>query len=159
MADFKARPTTYNGVKMRSRLEAGFAMWLDELGTGGEYEPNAFASPQGQYLPDFKIDMPILTLEGCTVYVEVKPTWDHVDHSAQKVNARIINANEPYAVLLLAVADTPSPFPVLWLPMQAGDRPWTPLVVTIMDEEKAALAFTMAARIWPDGYWKPKAGG
>jgi hypothetical protein len=51
----RARPTTYNGIEMRSRLEARVAAWLDDVGIPWEYEPRAFASAQGQYLPDFQL--------------------------------------------------------------------------------------------------------
>lgn len=49
----EARPTTYRGIPMRSRLEARFAAFLDDMGYVWEYEPRAFASQAGQYLPDF----------------------------------------------------------------------------------------------------------
>lgn len=64
-----ARKTIYNGIEMRSRLEARFAAALDELGVRWEYEPNAFASSSGQYLPDFKIP----TDDDWNTYIEVKP--------------------------------------------------------------------------------------
>jgi hypothetical protein len=69
---WKARPTWYAGVLMRSRLEASFAQWLDHRKWNWEYEPFCFAGPRGQYLPDFRIlfdDQP-----GTGIYVEVKPT-------------------------------------------------------------------------------------
>jgi hypothetical protein len=50
-----ARPTLYKGIRMRSRLEADFAAWLDREGEPWEYEPECFASPAGQWLPDFRI--------------------------------------------------------------------------------------------------------
>lgn len=34
-----ARPTTYNGIKMRSKLEADFAVILDKYDLKWEYEP------------------------------------------------------------------------------------------------------------------------
>lgn len=75
-----ARKTIYNGVTMRSRLEAGFAMWLDRRGWAWEYEPTCFASKNGQWLPDFAIDIPCVSMDGphgvtqhTNVYVEVKP--------------------------------------------------------------------------------------
>ena len=73
-----ARPTTYKGIRMRSRLEAEYAALLDRSGPGGklrligwEYEPMCFAGSSGQYLPDFRIDF--LSSRGPLVlYVEVK---------------------------------------------------------------------------------------
>ena len=52
---FKARPTIYKGIHMRSRLEATFAQHLDhsDCGRHWRYEPECFADETGQYLPDF----------------------------------------------------------------------------------------------------------
>lgn len=61
----QARPTTYNGVTMRSRLEATAAAQYDAAGIPWRYETGAFGSGEQQYLPDF--------LLGNNVYVEVKP--------------------------------------------------------------------------------------
>lgn len=74
----KARPTVYKGIRMRSRLEAGFATWLDENDFEWEYEPCAFATERGQYLPDFRLRNVFVTWapEPVTVYIEVKPdSW------------------------------------------------------------------------------------
>jgi len=74
-ATIKARPTIYNGIKMRSRLEAGFAAWLDRHHFEWEYEPYALATEDGQYLPDFVIHNVFAAWrsEPVTVFVEVKP--------------------------------------------------------------------------------------
>lgn len=76
-AIIKARPTIYNGVKMRSRLEADYAAWLDFTGLRSKYEPECFASGDGQWLPDFgsslKDDGPF------TIYTEVKPVGPLTD--------------------------------------------------------------------------------
>lgn len=64
--EWKARPTVYRGVQMRSRLEAAWAEQWDAEGVEWKYEPRCFASERGQYLPDF-------LLPGPWVYVEVKP--------------------------------------------------------------------------------------
>jgi hypothetical protein len=53
--EFVARPTIYNGVRMRSRTEATFAAFLDRHGFDWQYEPEAFAGAGGQYLPDFRV--------------------------------------------------------------------------------------------------------
>lgn len=76
----KARPTTYKGIKMRSRLEAGFAAWLDSVDISWEYEPGCFADETGQYLPDFRLDgVPVNN--GCptALYVEIKPADPELD--------------------------------------------------------------------------------
>lgn len=74
MADYtiKARPTIYNGIRMRSRLEARFAADLDRCKQHETwaYEGDAYADITGDYLPDFTIVSPT----GETVIVDVKPT-------------------------------------------------------------------------------------
>jgi hypothetical protein len=61
------RTTLYNGIKMRSRLEASWAAYLDRLGLAWVYEPMCFANQAGQYLPDFRVSDP-----AATIYLEVK---------------------------------------------------------------------------------------
>jgi hypothetical protein len=51
----KARPTSYKGIEMRSRLEADFAGYLDRKEKIWEYEPRAYASQHGQWVPDFEV--------------------------------------------------------------------------------------------------------
>ena len=66
--NIKPIPTTYNGIKYRSRLEARWAIFFDELGIKFEYELEGFEFENGKrYLPDFYLT------ELCT-YVEIKPT-------------------------------------------------------------------------------------
>jgi hypothetical protein len=73
----KARPTTYKGVKMRSRLEADYAAWLDSTGLRSKYEPECFASGDGQWLPDFGSS---LADDGpFTIFTEVKPVGPLTD--------------------------------------------------------------------------------
>jgi hypothetical protein len=63
----KGRPTLYRGIRMRSRLEASYAAHLDATTgpAGWEYEPECFAGPGGQWLPDFRVG---------GAYVELKPS-------------------------------------------------------------------------------------
>lgn len=51
-----SRPTVYKSIRMRSRLEADYAGQLDRSGLKWEYEPQCFAGPSGQWLPDFAVD-------------------------------------------------------------------------------------------------------
>lgn len=60
----KAHPTTYDGVNFRSRLEAKWAAFFDELGWRWQYEPIDLDG----WSPDFSI-----TAQDGPVYVEVKP--------------------------------------------------------------------------------------
>lgn len=95
-----ARPTTYRGVKMRSRLEAGFAAWMDKNGIPWLYEPQCFAGSDGQYLPDFKLDV----LSEGIVYLEVKPTTEAaLDSLRYRMN--IIWESDPKAILAAVAPD------------------------------------------------------
>lgn len=98
-----ARPTTYNGVRMRSRLEARAAAHLDLLRDAvWEYEPRCFAGPEGQYLPDF-----LLLVEGLDfpIYIEVKPAALVEDPFAVLERMAIIWRSEPAAQLTLQLWD------------------------------------------------------
>jgi hypothetical protein len=52
----KAIQTSYAGCRFRSRLEARWAVALDQLGITWQYEAQGFHLPSGNYLPDFKVD-------------------------------------------------------------------------------------------------------
>jgi len=69
MTEIKARTTMYKGIKMRSRLEADFAAFLDSTDAEWEYEPFCFAGPDIQWLPDFRV----VAHDGKIIYFEVKP--------------------------------------------------------------------------------------
>lgn len=54
MSSFKAIETEYKGYLFRSRLEARWAVFFDNLGITWEYEPEGIVLSDGsQYLPDF----------------------------------------------------------------------------------------------------------
>lgn len=64
--DLKPLETVYAGVRFRSRLEARWAVAFDAAGWAWAYEPEAYALPSGNYLPDF-------WLPDFDVWAEVKP--------------------------------------------------------------------------------------
>lgn len=98
-----ARPTTYNGIAMRSRLEARFAAFLDRAGFAWEYEPRAFASERGQYLPDFRV---ISADGGRDLYVEVKGAEPSDDEAARLMRRmEIIFASLPEVSLGVVVGE------------------------------------------------------
>lgn len=94
---YKARPTTYRGIEMRSRLEAQYAQLMDEHGDDWEYEPRAFAGRGGQYLPDFVVHSP----KYGDIYIEIKPTIEN----AQLVLPRmqVIHESLPNVPLVVRV--------------------------------------------------------
>lgn len=93
----RARATVYAGIRMRSRLEASFAAWLDQREFTWRYEPRCFASSDGQYLPDFQL----ITLKGRPInaeaFFEVKPP--NADMAAALDLMHIIRATHPNADL------------------------------------------------------------
>lgn len=65
-------PTVYAGKRFRSRLEAKWAFFFDQLQIAWEYEPDGFQLQDGtRYLPDF-----YLPKFSRGVYVEIKPEGD-----------------------------------------------------------------------------------
>jgi hypothetical protein len=51
-------PTRYKGYHFRSRLEARWAVFFDQLGLDWEYEPQGYVLDGTPYLPDFKLVLP-----------------------------------------------------------------------------------------------------
>lgn len=96
----KARPTTYNGIEMRSRLEARVAAWLDENEVKWQYEAGAFASGKEQYLPDFLTEVGLPFAGKRSLYIEVKPipTLDQLERM------RVIWSSDPSAFLAVMYA-------------------------------------------------------
>lgn len=91
-------PVTFDGVKMRSTLEADFARHLEKMGCRWAYEPRVFG-PRGEgYLPDFRIRR-----AGPSCYIEVKPTLAEVPEAQRRME--VIWDTEPDAVLLVACAE------------------------------------------------------
>lgn len=86
----KAIPTTYRGIKFRSKLEARYAQAFDRLGIVWEYEGHGFAFKDGtSYCPDFyfpEID----------TYFEVKGAMD--PESAHKIDLLAREARQTVVV-------------------------------------------------------------
>ena len=106
MKNIPARPTSYKGVTMRSRLEAGFAMWLDQMRWSWEYEPECFANEHGQWLPDFVItDIPCVSSAHwlrSPVYVEVKPvTFTNAESVALRARMAAAYDTHPNCAVVL----------------------------------------------------------
>ena len=71
MGDIKAITTYYDGYPFRSRLEARWAVFFNEMDIEYEYEPEGFILSDGTYyLPDFY-------LPGFHVFFEVKAKHLH----------------------------------------------------------------------------------
>jgi hypothetical protein len=102
---FPATPTVYNGIDMRSRLEAGYAAWLDKRGWRWTYERQhgAFASGKGQYYPDFRIEgvLNLMNDHEAVAYVETKPSYAGLDLDQLARRMSVIWSSEPDAHVLL----------------------------------------------------------
>ncbi len=61
----EAIPTTYDGIRFKSRLEARFYEWAKERGFVLEYEPVGFEC-YNDYIPDFY-------LKEFRLFIEIKP--------------------------------------------------------------------------------------
>ena len=105
MDDYKAIETEYKGYRFRSRLEARWAVFFDELGIEWQYEIEGFerewAGVKYKYLPDFY-------LPAFEVYVEVKGTDTALNHDADKI-AHMIDWDGPLANGLLILGNIPDP--------------------------------------------------
>lgn len=103
--EIQALPSYYRGNVFRSRTEARWAVFLDEMGIRWEYEPEGFQLPDGVwYLPDFWApDMGI--------WVEVKPDDGPTPAERSKAEQLVIASGKP--LLLLAGAPWPKPYELL----------------------------------------------
>jgi len=68
----KPIPTEYNGTEYRSRLEARWALFLDEVGCFANYEPFAIEHNNLSYTPDFYV-MPHHFMSDGPYLIEIKP--------------------------------------------------------------------------------------
>ena len=92
-----AIPTMYRGIRMRSRLEAKWAYFMDGLGWKWEYEPIDLNG----WIPDFVIVTP-----GAPVLVDVKPIFKRDAAIEEKIVRAIGHDNivSKYEALILAAA-------------------------------------------------------
>ena len=87
-------PTTYAGVRMRSKLEATYAQFFDQHRMRWAYEPEGFHLPGDVfYLPDFY-------LGEIRAIVEVKGVLDGSDH--EKLRALVVPAASQGIMTVLA---------------------------------------------------------
>lgn len=169
-----ARPTIYRGTPMRSRLEAGFAQWLDDNNFTWLYEPQAFAGRRGQYLPDFVLRSVRCSWlrEPADVYIEVKPAaFPGTDADAMDAweslmrRMAIIWETYPDAVVALATPeqeDDRSAYPSVGVldlslsPARYDPFPWPGVQYWAKGPDGTlglAQPISEAAGPWPHGYW------
>lgn len=124
MTNFKARKTTYKGIEMRSRLEAGFAQWLDWWNLEWQYEPCAYASPNGQYLPDFLVTNSTLDAHVVRLLFEVKPApFDDLELIGRQADIVWATPGAAAALVLVRPGVAPVLFPDTSLTEQERSDP------------------------------------
>jgi hypothetical protein len=89
----KAIPTTYRGIQFRSRLEATWAAFFDNMRWGWEYEPFDLSG----WIPDFALTSELTAPR--PVLVEVKP----ISAFDYDVAGKIDGADDEHEVLLVGV--------------------------------------------------------
>lgn len=98
----KAIQTNYNGYKFRSRLEARYAVFFDELGIKWDYETEGYVLNNGlYYLPDFY-------LKAFDCFAEVKPDRTLTDEELQK----LVAFGEEKTIILLDGRPSNKPYKV-----------------------------------------------
>jgi hypothetical protein len=144
--EIKARPTLYKGIRMRSRLEAQYAALLDDYGVNWEYEPECFAGPEGQWLPDFRRE----SAHG-PEYIELKPLYlfnadnyprvDDRNNWVDEILTRMAVAwhSEPKACLRLIFFDYSHDYQSVTITGPRQGKPWN------VSERNSLLV----ASIWP----------
>lgn len=114
MTKIKAIETVYDGYRFRSRLEARWAVFFNEVNIKYEYEKEGFDLPSGRYLPDF-------WLPDLDSWLEVKggiPTEKEIDLGSELAlfskKDFIIVASLPHEIMYHRKQDIPSTFPFCW---------------------------------------------
>jgi hypothetical protein len=127
MSAIKPIETRYHGYRFRSRLEARWAVFFDEMGIQWEYEPQGFVITNGVcYLPDFH-------LPELRVWVEIKPNHDIPYSDCQKVARFAYEKSEP----CLLIVGTPGKQKMYLL-----DEHFDPTYLCTTDDELFQAEFT-----------------
>lgn len=127
---FVAKPTTYNGVRFRSRLEARWAAFFDLNAWKWSYEPVDLAG----WVPDFILHMPL-----ADVYVEVKPA-SPVDSSNTSYK-KAFDYWRKFQVLLLGVEPESASIGALLDPPLLVDYQWVDLHESMRPSHEDRVAF------------------
>lgn len=123
MADQKKQikpiETLYAGILFRSRLEARWARYFDELKIKWQYEREGFETPSGRYLPDF-------WLTQVSMWAEVKPEWPTA-HDIARCKRVAIGSGHPFLIL-----DGPPAASNYWFiePDSPRDDLWNDMIFT-----------------------------
>lgn len=100
----KAIETVYKGYRFRSRLEARWALYFDELGIEFEYELEGYEVAGTRYLPDF-------WLPEVDTYVEVKPANHHITVSNLEA-LKVVAFSDSIAKPIIVTCGDPGNMPI-----------------------------------------------
>lgn len=103
--------TLWRGVRFRSRLEARWAVFFDELGVEYSYEPEGFDIDGIWYLPDFWLPQQ-------SVFLEAKPSLDRVPLDELRKISAFGLSDMPWGATGLLLLDGPPH------PEKEGMGPW-----------------------------------
>lgn len=96
-----AIPTVYRGIRMRSRLEAKWAYFMDGLGWSWEYEPLDFPG----WIPDF-----LVRTQGLPLLIDVKPTLERAPAIEAKIERALGESlGTAYQALVIGLSPFPNP--------------------------------------------------
>lgn len=109
--EIKPIETEYNGYRFRSRLEARWAVFFDQIGMKYNYELEGYSLSDGSmYLPDFY-------LPDCNYYVEVKGMSDHLLDDIAKLK-RFVLDKKTAVIILSNIPYDPDSKGLFWFPIQ-----------------------------------------
>jgi hypothetical protein len=118
---FGAIPTIYGGVQFRSRTEARWANFFDDLHVAWQYEPAGYEFDGVRYLPDFWLPDVLSRGEPGGVFFEVKGM--HPDHSEiAKAVGLAYGTRRP--VVVAAGGPSPPHLESLTEIVRDGDKVW-----------------------------------
>lgn len=141
----QAIETFYRGYRMRSRLEARWAVCFDALGLKYDYEPEGFEMTDGRrYLPDFYFPQ-------VRTYAEVKPNYeDPAELNRQLFKCQeFIMAGMGEKILFLVGEPEFRPYLMMRLiRLPDGNESWT--TNAILDIHYYAQIFTEQKRLFED---------
>lgn len=165
----KAIQTRYAGCHFRSRLEARWAVFFDQLEIEWQYEPQGFELPSGPYLPDFYLPRGTVPFDpwghsarpGADEHNHLKkPAWlevkgSHPDSAETKLARELVNESGFHLYALWGdiprkkhcstMLGTPT-LMMQHLSPKHQDDSWNPVDFVISTKLQAALDAARSAR-------------
>jgi hypothetical protein len=133
---------------MRSRFEAEYARWLDQMGFDWAYEPMGFAGLRGSYLPDFGLKLWVLgEPRPRRAYVETKPAeWPYFYDAENDIvdYERLAGCAKLYGRMAAIWESEPN---ALLLHESPSDE-WDPMDVGLLEPDTSLGVWTCRENTW-----------